>query len=343
MAKKVNPVTIGAFVAGAVVLMALAMIVLGTGSMLEKKHRFLIYFRSDTNGLDEGADVRIGGVRVGKVVSMRVQIDPDSGLKIMPVVIEIFEGSVRKATAEPVDLASDDWIKKTIADEGLKALLKSQSLLTGKRYVDLDILPDHKGYLFDGPPVEAYPQIPSVADEIEEMKSSVAQTLEKINSIDFEGISKRLVDLLDHVDTKIAELELKKASDEFVAAGKEIRLLAADAREVVADENIKLALADLKEAMSSLKNTTASLDEKVDPILEDFQKAVADADKTLKKIETASGKFSALVDPEGAFGLRMNMAASEISQAARALRELSEFLKRNPNALITGKKRPGTR
>jgi len=343
MAKKVNPVTIGAFVAGAVVLMALAGIVLGTGSMLEKKHRFLIYFRSDTNGLDVGADVKIGGVRVGKVVNMRVQTDPKTGLKVMPVVIEIFEGSVRKATAEPVDFASDEWFVKSIEEEGLKALLKSQSLLTGKRYVDLDILPDQEGYLFDGPAVEAYPQIPSVADEIEEMKTSVAQTIYKINSIDFAGISKRLVDLLDDIDGKINELELKKASDEFVAAGKEIRLLAGDAREVVADGNIKLALADLRKAMASLKDTTAKLDKKVDPLLDDFQTVVVDAGKALKKIETASGKFSSLVDPEGALGLRMNLAFNEIGQAAKALRELSEYLKRNPNALITGKKQPSNR
>jgi len=343
MAKKVNPVIIGAFVAGAIILMALAVIVLSTGSMLQKKHRFLIYFRSDTNGLDEGADVRIGGVRVGKVVSMRVQTDPKTGLKIMPVVIEIFEGSVRKATAEPVDFSSDEWFMKSIEQEGLKALLKSQSLLTGKRYVDLDILPDVEGYLFEGPPVDPYPQIPSVADEIEEMKASFSQTLDKINSIDFTGISKRLVDLLDHLDAKVGELELKEASDEFVAAGKEIRLLATDARGVVKDENIKLAVSDLRDAMTSLKDITAKLDKKVDPLLTDFNTVIADVGTALDKIETASEKFSTLVDPEGALGLRMNLAVGEIGQAAKALRELSEYLKRNPNALITGKKQPGAR
>ena len=343
MAKKVNPVTIGAFVAGAVVLMALAMIVLGTGSAFKKKHRFLIYFRSDTNGLDEGADVRMGGVRVGKVVNMRVQTDPETGLKVMPVVVEIFEGSVRKATAEPVDFNSEGWFKEVVGREGLKALLKSQSLLTGKRYVDLDILPNRKGYLFDGTPVEDYPQIPSVVDELEEMKNSVAETIDKINSIDFAGISKRLVDLLDHIDAKVGELDLKEVSDEFAAAGKEVRLLASDGRKVVADENIKLALVDFRDAMASLKATSAKLDNKVDPLLDDFRTVVAEAGKALDKIETASEKFASLVDPEGGLGLRMNMAVSEIGQAAKALRELSEYLKRNPNALITGKKRPGTR
>jgi paraquat-inducible protein B len=49
---------------------------------------------------------------------------------------------------------------------------------------------------------------------------------------------------------------------------------------------------------------------------------------------------SDLLGPDSAFRPNLIRALEELGNASRAIAELAEFLERNPNALLTGKKRP---
>ncbi len=75
------------FVVGLVLLFAAVELTLGTG-VLERRYRLYAIFR-DVQGLDVGADVRLAGLRAGRVESMqidgdrvRVALDIDRGLEL---------------------------------------------------------------------------------------------------------------------------------------------------------------------------------------------------------------------------------------------------------------------
>lgn len=336
MAKKVNPAAVGIFVVGAILLIALTVAVLGTGSLFERSQRFLVYFTSNTNGLDEGADVRIGGVRIGKVLQIRIQIDPESGKKVIPVVIELLEGSMRKASAEPVDFRDESWFRDLIEKDGLKAALKSQSVLTGKRYVELDLLPDAEGYLFPGEAIDPIVQIPTVAGELEQIRESLTDTIDRIAQFDFKGISDNGIALLEGVQKGVEGFDLS-------GVGEEVKGLAEDVRAVVGDEKLKTAIADLEESMGHLKSATGKIDEQIEPLTDDVRGAVARIEEALGSVETAASNLGEFVNPDSAMAVRLREASSEISRASRSIRELADYLKRNPNSILTGKDRSSAR
>jgi paraquat-inducible protein B len=67
--------------------------------------------------------------------------------------------------------------------------------------------------------------------------------------------------------------------------------------------------------------------------LADARKTLADASKTLENL-------SGVVGPETSFHADLTQALEELANASRAVAELAEFLQRNPDALITGRKQP---
>ncbi len=323
MSKKVNPTAIGVFVVGAVILLSAAILLVGTGSLWEKRHRFLIYFEGATNGLEIGSDVRIGGVRIGEVAQIRIQADPVTGKSVIPVVIELIEGSINQASAEPVDFSDPAWAEEALK-EGLRAVIRTQSALTGKRYIEVDYMPEAESYLFQGEPIADYPQIPSVKGEMEALKSNLAQVVDNISGFDFKGISDKFKQLLVDIDEGVKALELKEL-------GEELNTFATSARELVENP-------DLKEALANLESVTGKLDEDIKPITEGLKSSISNLDNALVSVEKAVANAAELVDPDEALAMRLNNAVSELSRAMRAVREFADYLKRNPNSLITGKK-----
>ena len=107
---------------------------------------YIINFPGDTHGLTVRAPVQLNGFEIGRVVDISQQIDLGSGDVRTPVTIEL---EVNRMVIIPPDAkhkltpqvamnqALDNMIKK-----GMRAQMGSASLLTGLRYVQLNMLED---------------------------------------------------------------------------------------------------------------------------------------------------------------------------------------------------------
>ena len=89
MRRTANMTLIGAFVAGGIVLIITAVILLGAGSFTGAKPAAIAYFEDSVSGLDIGAPVKFRGVTIGKVsqVLLRTSAQAPSDYSV-PVLME---------------------------------------------------------------------------------------------------------------------------------------------------------------------------------------------------------------------------------------------------------------
>jgi paraquat-inducible protein B len=151
------------------------------------KRRFLLYFGGSVDGLVPGSSVVFRGIELGKVLDVRLQFDPEALEFEIPVLIEIEPERIEFTdvpTDEPDDRAAG------LVKRGLRAQLGRGNLLTGQLQVVLDIHPD-------APPAElrfegSYAVIPTVPTPLEEITTSVAHILDRIEKVPLEQIGEDL-------------------------------------------------------------------------------------------------------------------------------------------------------
>jgi len=332
MSLKANPTAIGIFVTGAIVIASLSLILIGSGKWLRSEQRFVLFFRSDANGLDIGSDVRIGGVPIGSVESINILIDPETGTKVVPVVIAIDEEKFARLAPDGNGKfnLSDKRVQEQIVDRGLRGRLKQNSYLTGKLFVELDFLPQEVGYTFTTESVTEYTAIPTVSATMDKLMQSISDSLDKISSLEINRLFQAVEDLVETTESRIADLDTKTINENLVETTKAIRTLAED-------PELKLAISDFKTSMESIKSASATLDKELGPMAENLNAAIAKAEASMEKIDQAAANVQDFTDEDGATSLRLNEAIKEFSRAAKSVQELADYLKRNPDSVLSGR------
>jgi paraquat-inducible protein B len=141
-----NPKIIGAFVVGAIALAVAAVVVLGSGRLFRKEHKFVLCFPGDLSGLGVGAAVKFRGVPIGSVTAIRLNLGNTPPLLTksseesrIPVIIALSETEI-SARGGQVNLTDPNTLKEAIR-KGLRGQLRLESFVTGISYVSLEILP----------------------------------------------------------------------------------------------------------------------------------------------------------------------------------------------------------
>jgi len=153
-------------------------------------------FEQPLRGLSVGAPVEFHGVDMGKVVSVKLDIDDGSGhfpTRVGAVIYPSRLGMAHQRLFAKQGGESDEQGARLVGEfvqHGFRAQARTGSLLTGQLYVDLDFYPDVAPAAFN---VQARPLvIPTIAgrlDKIEEQLNGVVATFSKLP---FEQISHQL-------------------------------------------------------------------------------------------------------------------------------------------------------
>jgi paraquat-inducible protein B len=209
---------------------------------------FVMYFNGSLRGLSPGAPVELHGIAVGEVKSVDVEYDRDAGDLRFPVTVDIYPQRIRgrKARGDQPPPRSDPATSSrklvdSLVAHGLRAELKTGNLLTGQKYVDLDMhadAPAEKVWWNEPPSV-----FPTVSNGLDEFQDSMGSIARKLNKVPFDQISYRLLStmtsleqtlkstdqLMRHVDGSIAP-QVEATLAEAQAAMKNTKeLLAQDA------------------------------------------------------------------------------------------------------------------
>ena len=154
MSQQAHYFKIGLFVVAATALAVIGIIVLGAGKWLEKSAMVETYFFESVQGLEIGAPVRLRGVRVGRVESIRLAKE-EYGLIFDPKTdsfpfrgLVVVRMSVRPSIAANLKEEDEAVLMKQAVDGGFRFRLASQGI-TGVLYIESDFL-DPERY----PPIE---------------------------------------------------------------------------------------------------------------------------------------------------------------------------------------------
>jgi len=330
---KISPTIVGMFVIGAVALVLIALLSFGGINFFSKPQRFVVYFDESVHGLDLGSPVKLRGVRVGRVVDLNVQYDAPNKKSVVEVLCEFSRNTVKDQTGTPINVSDRKQLRKLI-DSGLRAQLGVSGLATGLLFVELDFVdPTVNAATVIAMADPKFVVVPSVPSAISEFQASLTEILSNLKRVDFAGLSRELNGLLVDARKQIAGLELAKLSSEWTKAGMAINELAHSA-------DFQRTFVHLNETIDQVQKMLAGVDAQIQPAGVKLNETLLQAQDTLKSFNEAAESARRFISAQGGLGEETVRTMNQLAEAAASVQRLAEFLERNPNSLITGKKAP---
>ncbi|MBO7521877.1 MAG: MCE family protein [Opitutales bacterium] len=321
MNNKVNPVVIGVFVVSALAIAIVAMTAIGASKFFEKTDSAICYFRDSVNGLEIGAPVKYKGVTIGKVDNILIFPSPRNPRKSLIATKLSIDTTTIKKRAIGAEKVKDQkaQLEKQIQD-GLRAKLNFQSIVTGMLYIELDYIDHNKPYtLHNIINDEALTEIPVEESGISDTIKMMEDTLKEVAQIDFKGISENLNTLLKTSNEKIAQLDVENINKNLVQTLENANAIMAQAKNENLPAELKSALAEAKSMLSSSQNTMQAANE----LMQNANELVENA--------------NAIVSPDSPFLYDISIFLKNLSSTANSIKTLADFLDRNPSALLTGR------
>ncbi len=309
---------VGAFVLGSLAIVIAAVIALGSSHLFRREHKFVMFFSSDVNGLNIGAPVKFRGVEIGSVSNILLSLgglgagnlQQTADVRI-PVIVQL---DSRKILARGAELDLDDPRQiQTAVQLGLRGELKTESLLTGLCYIDLDMHPGTpvKYYLGRNSP---YPEIPTVPTPLEQAQTAIIRIMAALEKVDFDALTASLTQTAKAVSDLIKSQEVRK-------------MLA----------SLDQAAISLNATAESIRNTSDTLSKQVGPAAEDLRKTTAAARAALQQTQDTLVAVEATLGPGSPVTYQLTQTLEQTSDAARSLRQLSDYLERNPSSVVRGR------
>ena len=155
---------------------------------------YLLVFEESVRGLTPGAPVEFQGIPVGEVAEVRAQIDAKTFAFSVPVTIRLDAErlGVKVRDLPPgADLIS---IHKQLVDSmvshGVRAQLRTGSLLTGALFVAFDFFPDAPPATVDWSQKPA--RLPTIPGELAAIEANVVSIIKKIDQLPFKALGNDL-------------------------------------------------------------------------------------------------------------------------------------------------------
>ena len=328
MSKKINTTSIGLFIVTGLSLGVAGLILFSSSKLFSVRHVRILYFNGSLNGLSEGAPVKYRGVTIGSVQRLMIRFNQATNDYAMPVLISLDEKLLHQRVGkDSMEFFTDRSMDAAIG-EGLRASLQTESLVTGVLYVGLDVdanLP---------PPV--YHQLEKVYPEMPTEPTQVQQLFNNLASLDIHKLQTNLDGLISRLDTTLGEMKMND-----INSG--VTNLLISVNRLISDPDITNGLAALRPTLDQYRALGAKVTGELDPVSERITNTLAQADSTLAQIRGAGEGLRILLTPDSPARAALDRALDQLAGASQSVAALADFLKQNPNALITGRELPKTK
>lgn len=324
MKTKLSPFLIGTFVLGGGLLIVVALLSFRSLHLFSKPGGFIAYFNESVQGLDVGSPVKLRGVRVGHVATIRVHYDSNTGLSRVAVIAELDESGLTDPAGEEIRISDRATLERLI-DRGLRARMDLVGI-TGLQFVELEFMDPKENPAVSREDASGYPQVPTVRSGLSELVSNLSRVAGNLNKVDFAGLSRELQSLLATVNRRVNDVDLQRMVAKVTAAAESIESLAGS-------EAAKVAFANLNRTATEVQGVAARMDAQIEPV-------TAELVRTLRSFRDAAEGVQRLVGSQSGLGEEAVRTLQQVGEMAASLQRLADYLERNPNALVTGKRVP---
>lgn len=339
MTVKANPTVVGGFVIGAIILIVVSILVLGSGRFFKNDLRVMAVFPGTVKGLMVGSPVLFRGVDIGSVAEIKIYHDPEKRQSLVPVYLDLKQ--------EVIELINPDSATTSLTKEqalalmvsmvkaGLHAQLNLESIISGRQIVEFEIDPTISIKL-TGIDKE-HLEIPTIESDLhklqnlfksiplKELTENLVITVTEINKI---FIDKESRSVLENINTTVS------GGRELIdTLNKEVVPLAQSSQERL--DEVQLLL---KNTEQQLSNTLLELTKLSSNLNNQLTELTQSATTAFDKSDKAFTNINAMVDTESMTRNKLEQSLNELNKAAKSIRAFTEYLERHPEALLQGKK-----
>lgn len=333
MSRKANPTLIGAFVLGAILIAIGAVVFFGSISLFSEKQVFLTYFNQSVNGLSVGSNVKFKGVTIGQVSKILLSLRGPAQTPYVKVLYAIDTRLLEKHTGAPIDLSNRQLNERRV-ENGLRAKLDFESLISGQLYVALD-------FYKNAPPPPLIPPepgdehhyliIPSEPSDIEAIMANVTKAVSNLGNINFLALAQDVQDLVVSARQGIDAMHLEQL-------GASLNQTTESLNKLVNGPDVKGVLIGLHTSFDQLTATLKHLDTELSPAARNLNPTLDEAKQTLASIQKTVANLNTMLKPNSGLRYQLDSSLSQLSAAAASIQNLSEFLQQHPNSIIFGRK-----
>lgn len=321
MSQKANPTAIGIFVVTATLLAMVALVMVTSGNIFSRKDFLILYFEDNVNGLKQGSLVKYKGVTIGQVSQIYLKFNQADDDNHIPVIVQMDSELIKAGAGSPINFRDRETLQ-TMIENGLRAKLEIESLLTGMLYIDIDRRNDPEKPVFHQLK-EEYPEIPTIPSTMTKVKNAFAD-------IDIVEMVQNLNSLLSSTQEAISGLDTPEINQELLSLLESIR-------NRIDSEDVIETLASTRSTMENIRELTEKLKGKIEPATEGLQSTSNEISMTLTQLRTALDQIRNLLSPNSSLVVELEDSIKRFGIAARNVGELADLLNRHPGAVISGK------
>jgi paraquat-inducible protein B len=217
---------------------------------------------------------------------------------------------------------------------GFRARLETQSLLTGLLFVDFDKHPDMPAQ-FTGVDYQGLIELPYVPTTVDMLRNTADELVRNLRSLPLDEMVRNLADTLKDIHSLVGSEDIKRSNAALVrtlegmektvgALNRNLEPLLQQTHQTVRDANglVQDSRAMVQDVRQGMK-----------PLLAATEKTLGSAAAALDQAKSAVGTVEGSLGPDST----LNETLIALRSAARSLRDLTDFLERHPEALISGK------
>ncbi len=263
---------------------------------------FVTYLQNSVKGLEVGSEVDLYGIQIGNVTDVKLQLDR-SGTARVRVAMEVQPERVFAGDELHGETASG-FTRKLVAN-GMRAQLSSASFITGASLISFEFVPNAKpaDISIEGDAIV----LPSEKGGLSGITDSLSDVAAKLDSLP-------LTEIASHLD------------DVLAGAGRTVN-----------DPDLRQAIHQLSGTLASIHGLADHANHGLTPLLRELPAMSDQLQQTLRHANTLLASYNGDSD----FGSNLNALMGQLSDMARSLRLLSDYLQRHPNSLIFGRSAPG--
>jgi paraquat-inducible protein B len=269
------------------------------------KIQYSMTFNGSAGDLARGAPLRFLGFRVGVVESVHLDFNPHSGTATTSVTASIFPARLGIPTpprqdGQPVDRTATDNALRQLIAHGYRARLTQKPALIGGLIINLD-------------PVKS----PSSA-------SLGSGVLPAIPTVDASGGMDDITDRIDKILTKVDGIPIE-------SIGQDVHGITTNLNRLVSSPQVTDSIAHLDSTLAQVDQMMAQIKPEVGPLIQKLN-------QTADEVSGTAAAAQAVLSGQGANqDASVPAAIQQLTEAARSIRALADYLGRHPEALVKGK------